>query len=304
MKKVSRERFEWLKEQHWKLWDWLAENPGKKKIEWEGFILLSHQRCDCFACQFVYEVGEGSLKCEHCPLGEDDIGCFDGGLFRKWADVTEWIRVNKSSALVPVYKRDATYLAKQIRDLPWSEEYVEDKVMSENYIVINGNKTELTKEQMKQLGIEIKPAKKKRWRAEKFGGHYYYICPAVRSDGKVFHAVAETIDSYADYDNVRYETKNYFKTQEQAERCARVVDTELTLRKFAEEHNTELINWNDNHQAKWYICFNQYNNKIDVWYTYQYNFCLKSYFTTEEIAKKAITEIGEDKIKEYFTYEW
>ena len=35
--------------------------------------------------------------------------------------------------------------------------------MSENYIVINGKRAELTKEQMEQLGIEVK--ENKRWRA-------------------------------------------------------------------------------------------------------------------------------------------
>lgn len=33
----------------------------------------------------------------------------------------------------------------------------EGKMMSENYIVINGKKAELTKEQLKALGIEAEP---------------------------------------------------------------------------------------------------------------------------------------------------
>ena len=57
-------------------------------------------------------------------------------------------------------------LAKQIRDLPWSEEYVEDEEMNnENYIVINGKKAELTEEQLKQLGIEVGKDKRERVKA-------------------------------------------------------------------------------------------------------------------------------------------
>lgn len=44
--------------------------------------------------------------------------------------------------------------------------------MSENYIVINGKRAELTKEQMEQLGIEVEG--NKRWRAKK-GGLYFYV---------------------------------------------------------------------------------------------------------------------------------
>ena len=43
MKKISSERFEWLKEKHYELWDWLAKNPDKGKNDWAGFKHLGHK---------------------------------------------------------------------------------------------------------------------------------------------------------------------------------------------------------------------------------------------------------------------
>ena len=34
MQKISRKRFEWLKQKHYELWDWLSKNPDKYKNDW------------------------------------------------------------------------------------------------------------------------------------------------------------------------------------------------------------------------------------------------------------------------------
>lgn len=44
--------------------------------------------------------------------------------------------------------------------------------MSENYIVINGKKMDLTEEQLKQLGIEVR---KNPFERSAKGGRYFYI---------------------------------------------------------------------------------------------------------------------------------
>lgn len=31
MQKINRKRFEWFKQQHYELWDWLSKNPDKGK---------------------------------------------------------------------------------------------------------------------------------------------------------------------------------------------------------------------------------------------------------------------------------
>lgn len=164
--------------------------------------------------------------------------------------------------------------------------------MSENYIVINGNKTELTKEQMKQLGIEIKPVKKERWRAESCEGYWY-----VSDCGKVNLVNECEMDS----DNYRYNSYNYFKTKEAAEKYAKVLNTQAKIREVAEDN--EPMDWDDTSQMKYYITYNFFIKKIDV-YSVSSIKGGNIYFSSRELAERAISVIGEDALIEYFTYEW
>lgn len=116
MNKISRERFDWLKQKHYELWDWLSKNPDKQKWEWEEFDNIELIDLYCFACQFVVEVAalnDCLNDCDFCPLGRENIGC-GCGLFNHWEDceVLQW----------------RTELAEQIRDLEWSDEYVRGEV--------------------------------------------------------------------------------------------------------------------------------------------------------------------------------
>lgn len=117
MKKISRERFEYLKQKHYELWNWLAKNPDECKANWPGFEDVGEYIEEyCFACHFDAEMAilnNSEDACDYCPLGKDNIGCADDGLYVKWYD--EYYDMVKKSKL-----------AERIRDLPWSEEYVED----------------------------------------------------------------------------------------------------------------------------------------------------------------------------------
>lgn len=159
--------------------------------------------------------------------------------------------------------------------------------MSENYIVINGKRAELTKEQMKQLGIEVK--ENKRWRAAE--GCEYWSVGAT-------NLVCSYFDGDRDVDDFRYCSHNYFRTKEEAETYARVLGTEMLLKKYADEHN-----------GKFEDCkYNFYTNKIgsvlvsNVLDSYIYSRTI--WFSSEIVAVKAIEEIGEERILEYLTYEW
>ena len=148
-------------------------------------------------------------------------------------------------------------------------------------------------QQLTALKTEIEK-ENKRWRSK--DGDTYWI---VGSNG-------ETTCSYEyhrDTDNFRYDTHNYFQTEEEAQKYAKVLETERQLKKFADEHNGE-ISWSNNNSDKGYLSYNYSTQSIcalSVW-------ALKEprviYFSSEEIAQQAINEIGEDKIKEYLTYEW
>lgn len=159
--------------------------------------------------------------------------------------------------------------------------------MSENYIVINGKRAELTKEQMKQLGIEVK--EKKRWRANR--QKEYWFVPSCNS-------VETRLDYYNSYDDFRYYSHNYFQTKEEAETYARVLETEMLLKKHADEHNGEFGEYK----------YTLYVNRNGV-PTINVN-CVENHygrmvwFSSIEIVQNVINEIGEERIKEYLTYEW
>lgn len=163
--------------------------------------------------------------------------------------------------------------------------------MSENYIVINGKRAELTEEQLKKLGIEV--SNNKRWRAE-VGGKYYRL----NSFGEIYHP----LDYRTPDDDYLYYSHNYFKTREDAEKYACVLKTEMLLRKYADKHNKDMP-W-DGRCQHYALYLNVNSNVIFVdYYTFSKE-ARKIYFSSREIAEAAIHEIGEERIKEYLTYEW
>lgn len=293
MQKISRKRFGWLKNKHYELWDWLSKNPDKSKDDWFNSIYYVGTpkktiKDRCFACEFGWEIGNiAGVKCRYCPLCKREVLCLNG--------LYEEYRIAKSDYdLVPENKTRlrtrVIELAKQIRDLPWSEEYVEDEEMNnENYIVINGKKAELTEEQLQQLGIEVGKDKRER---VKVGDVFFFVDSRGRIDSRFDNRFA--LSSYC------YDTHNYFKTKEEAEEYAEVLEIKRQLMKFADEHNGA-----DNSQRKWFITY--HTNSLD-------GIALSSsantrnaetiYFSSKEIAKQAIDTIGTDNIIKYLTYNY
>lgn len=288
MQKISRKRFGWLKNKHYELWDWLSKNPDKEKEDW--FALDKNKGIkvanDCFACQFDDEITD--CCCRACPLICDETNnksCL-GGLYEKYANAKGDYYIRKTAS-----SRDKIIeLAKQIRDLPWSEEYMEDEEMNnENYIVINGKKAELTEEQLQQLGIEVGKDKRER---VKVGDVFFFV------DGK--GRIDSRFDNRFAFSSYCYDTHNYFKTKEEAEKYAEVLEIKRQLMKFADEHNGA-----DSSQRKWFITY--HTNSLD-------GIALSSsantrnaetiYFSSKEIAKQAIDTIGTDNIIKYLTYNY
>lgn len=165
--------------------------------------------------------------------------------------------------------------------------------MSENYIVINGKKVELTKEQIEQLGIKVE--KDNRWRAVN-GGTYWFV------DSR--NIAFSTFDDYDVHDDFRYHSHNYFYNEEEAETYARVLETEMLLRRYTDEHNEKFKD-----DVKYYLYI---NDKSDIWECIKIqgvdtNSCFRHrqiYFSSKDIALNAIKEIGRDRIIEYLTYKW
>lgn len=132
----------------------------------------------------------------------------------------------------------------------------------------------------------------KDWKPKK-GNKYYYIGSA----GSVFN-----YDCREDILDVAHlNIGNYFKTEEDAKHMVEKFKVIRELQKFANENNEEKIDWKNFNQCKYKIFYDAEDEDLYVDYSIQ---CesepFNIYFTSFNIARKAIEEIGEDRIKKYY----
>ena len=139
---------------------------------------------------------------------------------------------------------------------------------------------------------EIVEEKKKYW-TPKEKEKYFYIedCMGVSDDRNV----------QAPIDYCRFNIGNFFKTKEEAEHILEKLKVIHELQKFAYENNEGEIDWKNFNQCKYKIFYDAEDEDLYVDYSVQ---CesepFNIYFTSFKVAKKAIEEIGEDRIKKYY----
>lgn len=155
------------------------------------------------------------------------------------------------------------------------------------------NRISELEKQLTALKTEIEK-ENKRWRS-KDGDIYWFV----GSNGGPNWSYEINRDS----DSFRYDTHNYFQTEEEARRYASVLETERQLKKFADEHNGD-IDWSNANQEKWNLCYYYSRYEVSPIRCCRVKEARVIYFSSEEIAEQAINEIGEEKIKEYLTYKW
>lgn len=102
---------------------------------------------------------------------------------------------------------------------------------------------------------------------------------------------------YDHVDNNQFNSLNYFNNKNYAEYIAFKETLMRKLDKFAWEHNAKVIDWHDR-STKYYISFEYEENEltIDAICTYRSN---NIYFTSKEIAEKALEEFKDDLMKLY-----
>lgn len=100
------------------------------------------------------------------------------------------------------------------------------------------------------------------------------------------------------YDNQMFNVTNYFNNKEYAEYIAFKETLMRKLDKFAWEHNEFKIDWNDTYSEKYYIEFSNKHNEVILAWTFEYQ-SNNVYFSSQEIAEKALEEFKEDLIKLY-----
>lgn len=104
-------------------------------------------------------------------------------------------------------------------------------------------------------------------------------------------------DSNHEIDNKLFSTANYFNNKEYAKYVAFKETLMRRMDRFAWEHNAKVIDWHDR-STKYYITFEYEENEltIDAICTYRSN---NIYFTSKEIAEKALEKFKDDLIKLY-----
>ena len=93
-----------------------------------------------------------------------------------------------------------------------------------------------------------------------------------------------------------YNNANYYTDESLAEWCNRNDTLNRKMRRWAAEHNTEPIDWEDRCSDTCFISYNYEHKEVDITHCYATARAGVVYFCMREIAEEAIKEFG-DEIK-------
>lgn len=163
----------------------------------------------------------------------------------------------------------------------------------ENYIVINGKRAELTKEQLIALGIEIKKED-----LFDFKNNDYYFINNVGEVIRDYHSDGCPISM------LRHNTANYCTNKILMEQRALHETLNRLLWRYSMQHNSDEMDWFDIDQFKYCIYYHAFEGKYKV----DVNQCCKTqgavYFISEEVAEDAIEKVVKPFIEQYPEFEW
>ena len=143
--------------------------------------------------------------------------------------------------------------------------------------------------QVADIKKQIEECDKKVWKLNK-GDKYYLI--EYTGDILDYHFYNDN------YDNKIIDFGNYFKTKEEAERKRFEIRLHRQLELFALENNETEIDWNNSNE-KYVISYN-IDGGIFIDEVYSLKDFGQVYFTSKEVAEKAIETFKDDLIR-YFT---
>lgn len=147
----------------------------------------------------------------------------------------------------------------------------------------------LTDKEKKTFLHLVKKSKKSR---RKHMNEIYY---SIAEDGNIVGSVEN--DTF--YDESCWKFGNYYNTKEEAEFAKQKQLVYQALKKYALEHNTEDIDWENYLQIKYFIYCNTKSNDLGIMDVSKRKIAGQVYFTSEKIAENAIKAIGKDRIKKY-----
>lgn len=133
---------------------------------------------------------------------------------------------------------------------------------------------------------EVEQERLKRCRAE-VSERYYYIT----YKGTICHSY----DNRAIWDDFRYDTGNYFKTEEEAEEYKK----KLILQQAYKDWCAFDCDWNDDNQPKVFVYYDFISKVICSGNNYRVKRQGVTYAESEERIKKFIDKVGEEDFKKY-----
>lgn len=162
----------------------------------------------------------------------------------------------------------------------------------ENYIVINGKRTDLTSEQLKELGIVVNENLFKRIKDSK----YYFIndLSEVRCDHDTQRAV----------DAVRYDLANYCRDKKIMNQRALHELLSRLLWRYSMTHDGDKIDWSNDDTIKYKIYYDYDTKQFYVHDNQNHQIEGVIYFYSYDIAESEIKEIIEPFMKENPDFVW
>lgn len=164
---------------------------------------------------------------------------------------------------------------------------------SDNYIVINGKKAELTEEQLKALGIEV--PKVNAFGRRNNEGYYF-----VYANGDIGSAY----DYNTTYDAEMHNVANYCTDKALMEQRALHETLNRLLWRFSMEHDGDKIGWQNPMSSKAYIYYDYQTKGWSITTTLKFRDVGQIYFYAKEIAKQAIEEIIKPFMAEHPEFKW
>lgn len=151
----------------------------------------------------------------------------------------------------------------------------------ENYLVINGKRVDLTKEQIEKLGLEIK--KKSPFDRANIKEFYYSITDIGR--------VERYPDSATNFNNMKYRIANYCTDKEIMTARAKEEVLSRLLWRFSMENGGDAIDWEDDLKRKYFIFKDYKKHDWEIAFSIDFYRLGIVHFISEEIAQRAIDEI-------------
>lgn len=178
----------------------------------------------------------------------------------------------------------------------------------ENYIVINGKKIELTEEQLKQLGIEVKKKRNNPFNNEinKYEDMPYYMIDHTDIENGVATEFSTGYSNCNDFEKTAVDRANSFNDRDFAQQLYLHELLNRKLLKYAWDNEAEDCEWTiANNNKHYYIggcgCGQYIVRK--TWSTGSKDFGIV-YFSKGEVAEQAIKDVIEPFIKTHKEFVW